>query len=125
VAIGSIALGLQAVGGAAVWGVPFTALVMLLIMSLALESGADSFLAHPLLRWIGAISYPLYLWHLWGLAIGRKMPLPGWGQLFVAVLASILLASVSYYLLERPILRWRDSSRHDFTEPTTLEPAPS
>jgi peptidoglycan/LPS O-acetylase OafA/YrhL len=111
VLIGAIALGLPEYGGAAIWSVPFTALVMLLTVSLALEAGPGSLLAHPLLRWIGAISYPLYLWHLWGLAIGERLPVPHALQLVIALAASLTLASASYYLLERPILRWRDRRR--------------
>jgi peptidoglycan/LPS O-acetylase OafA/YrhL len=108
VAICSIALGLQEFGGAAVWAVPLTTLVMFLLISSALEHEKHPLLAHSVMRWIGAISYPLYLWHLWGLAIGEWMPVPHVFQLLIATAASLLLASASYYLLERPILRWRD-----------------
>jgi peptidoglycan/LPS O-acetylase OafA/YrhL len=79
-----------------------------LLISSALEGSEHPMLAHPLLRWIGAISYPLYLWHLWGLAIGKWVPAPLPVQLFIATAASLVFASASYYLLERPILRWRD-----------------
>ncbi len=123
ITICAVALGLQELAGAAVWAVPLTALVMFLIISLALESGSRSVLAHPLLRWIGAISYPLYLWHLWGLAIGERLPLRHWLQLVAAVAASVILASASYYLLERPILRWRDSRHGQSARPSSLEPA--
>jgi peptidoglycan/LPS O-acetylase OafA/YrhL len=109
VAIGAISLGLQEFGGAAVWAVPLTTLITFLLISSALEGSEHPMLAHPLLRWIGAISYPLYLWHLWGLAIGKWVPAPLPVQLFIATAASLVLASASYYLLERPILRWRDS----------------
>lgn len=123
IVVGSIALGLPAVGGAAVWAVPFAALVMLLVVSVALESEPGSMLGHPLLRWIGSISYPLYLWHLWGLAIGERLALPHSLQLVVAVAASVILASTSYYLLERPILHWRDARHRRSARPTRLEPA--
>ena len=60
----------------------------------------------PAIRYIGAISYPMYLYHAWGASIGRRFP--GDSQLldFVAgVLATIILASGSYYFIERPFLK--------------------
>jgi peptidoglycan/LPS O-acetylase OafA/YrhL len=109
IALSSVALGLQDVAGAAVWAVPLAAVVMFLMMSATLQSDQHPLLSHPFLRWIGAISYPLYLWHLWGLAIGESLPIPHAIQLVIASAASVALASASYYLLERPILRWRDA----------------
>jgi peptidoglycan/LPS O-acetylase OafA/YrhL len=64
-------------------------------------------LANPLLAWIGLISYGIFLWHL---AIASKfgprgLDLPfGWALVAIAIL-SIAVAAVSYYLVERPILR--------------------
>jgi peptidoglycan/LPS O-acetylase OafA/YrhL len=111
VLICSICLGLQEFGGAAVWAVPLAAVVMFFLLSSALDREPHPILSHPLLRWIAAISYPLYLWHLWGLAIGERLALPHALQLVIALMASMALASASYYLLERPILRWRDRRR--------------
>jgi peptidoglycan/LPS O-acetylase OafA/YrhL len=121
VALCSVSLGLQELGGAVVWAVPLTTLVMFVLISSALEAGGHPVLSHPLLRWIGAISYPLYLWHLWGLAIGERVPVPHVVQLVIATAASVALASASYYLLERPILRWRDRgwSTPRMTQPTS------
>jgi len=69
--------------------------------------------AHPLYRWLGSpvarylgrISYSLYLWHGYGLAIGARLPGPVLLQRIGGVLAGISLASGSYYLIERPMLR--------------------
>ncbi len=119
----SVSLGLQDVGWAAVWAVPLAAVLMFLLLSVALQSDETSLLAHPILRWVGTISYPLYLWHLWGLAIGERLALPHALQLIVALMASVGLASLSYYLVERPILRWRDSRRRPSARPSGLEPA--
>jgi peptidoglycan/LPS O-acetylase OafA/YrhL len=121
VLICSVCLGLQEFGGAAVWAVPLAAVVMFFLLSAALEHGPHPLLSHKLFRWIGAISYPLYLWHLWGLAIGESVPVPHVVQLVIATAASVALASSSYYLLERPILRWRDRgwSATSVTQPTT------
>jgi peptidoglycan/LPS O-acetylase OafA/YrhL len=117
----SIGLEFQALGKAAIWAMPLTALVMFLLTSSALQQGPHPLLSHRLLRWIAAISYPLYLWHLWGLAIGERMSVPHVLQITIAVVASLGLASASYYLLERPILRWRDRgwSASTISQPTT------
>jgi peptidoglycan/LPS O-acetylase OafA/YrhL len=64
-------------------------------------------LANPLLAWIGLISYGIFLWHL---AIASKFG-PGdadlpyvWALIAITIL-SIAVAALSYYLIERPILR--------------------
>ncbi|GAB4178097.1 MAG: hypothetical protein OHK0026_04620 [Rhodocyclaceae bacterium] len=57
------------------------------------------------LVWIGAVSYGLYLWHY---PILRLLREAGWrgGRLFVAgTLASLAVTAISYYALERPVLR--------------------
>jgi peptidoglycan/LPS O-acetylase OafA/YrhL len=57
------------------------------------------------LRWIGRISYSLYIWQ--GLFTGneRRM-LWGAGLWPVNFCAMLGTAVASYYLLERPIIRW-------------------
>ena len=65
------------------------------------------FLAHPLVAWIGLISYGIFLWHL---AIAIKLGPAGADLPFVWALLAITavstaVAAASYYLLERPILR--------------------
>jgi len=57
--------------------------------------------------WVGAISYPLYLWHIWGLSIadnltGTDARLP---NLIVGIGLSLGLASASYYGLEKHFLK--------------------
>ena len=63
-------------------------------------------LEHPIPRYLGVISYPLYLWHAWGLALGKHVRGAGaWGQFLAGVAVCIALASGSYYVVERPFLR--------------------
>jgi peptidoglycan/LPS O-acetylase OafA/YrhL len=62
-------------------------------------------LESPVLRHIGLLSYSLYLWHGWGLTIGRHVRFAGVGGQFAAgLIVCFVLASVSYYLVERPFL---------------------
>jgi len=53
---------------------------------------------------IGLISYPLYLWH-WPIFSFLRMQIsnPGWMLVTIAVLASLVLASMTYHFLEKPL----------------------
>lgn len=68
-------------------------------------------LSHPVARWLGEISYGVYLWHLPLLiVIQRQMHWRLFDGHFVALFALTSLAATaaaagSYYLLERPLLR--------------------
>jgi peptidoglycan/LPS O-acetylase OafA/YrhL len=57
------------------------------------------------LVWIGLISYPLYLWHWPLLYLSYLISLPSRWSRLVAVLASVLLAAMTYLFIERPIRR--------------------
>jgi len=64
-------------------------------------------LAHPLVRWLGARSYGLYLWHWPVLVLGAR--LFGHRSLLVViaeVVISLLLAAASYRWIERPVQRY-------------------
>ncbi len=66
-------------------------------------------LEHPVVRYLGTISYPLYLWHEWGRALGTHFPAGGRvGQFSAGVIASIILASGSYFVIERPFLKLKN-----------------
>ena len=61
-------------------------------------------LARRLMVWIGLISYPLYLWHWPLLAFTRiVVATPGPGLRAAALGLSLLLAWLSYHLLEQPL----------------------
>ncbi len=66
-------------------------------------------LGFPPLLWVGLVSYGFYLWHL---AVIEKLQDGGWDDklglpLFIlaALAGSLAIAAVSWYCLERPILR--------------------
>jgi peptidoglycan/LPS O-acetylase OafA/YrhL len=68
-------------------------------------------LAWAPLRWLGLISYSLYLWH-WPVIVllrGPRFALAGWSLTAVASVVSIALATASTRLIEDPIrfrARW-------------------
>lgn len=59
------------------------------------------------LRWLGAISYSLYLWHwpimsFWRLRYGAEL---GTFEVVLVLLLSLVLATLTYVAVERPFLR--------------------
>jgi peptidoglycan/LPS O-acetylase OafA/YrhL len=65
-----------------------------------------SWLDHPMVRYVGALSYPMYLYHQWGLGLAVKVSfLPGVGQYAFGMAATIAAAAASYHFIERPFLR--------------------
>jgi peptidoglycan/LPS O-acetylase OafA/YrhL len=68
-------------------------------------------LGRPPLRWLGLISYSLYLWHwpVFVLLSPARTGLDGWPRTVAVVAVSIGLATLSKYLVEDPIrfrARW-------------------
>lgn len=62
------------------------------------------FLSHPIMRWFGLISYPLYLWHWVLLSYLKKYEMP-FSRLnrYSVVVASIILAWLTYEFIEKRI----------------------
>lgn len=79
-----------------------------LIIWFAAGTSADKFLLGlPPIRYVGLISYPLYLWH-WPLLSFFRILSPGKAPFFgrsVLLVASILLAVATFHLIERPVRR--------------------
>jgi peptidoglycan/LPS O-acetylase OafA/YrhL len=72
-------------------------------------------LCHPLLAWVGTISYGIYLWHLPVLMLFAPHPLPAasHGSLddgalmwLVVVAGAVACGAASWYLVERPMQRF-------------------
>lgn len=65
----------------------------------------------PLLRWIGRLSYSLYVWHE---GVASYLPdhnLPAWQTAVINIVAAFAVASLSYYAVEQPFLRLRGRFR--------------
>lgn len=76
------------------------------------QGGLRQVLASPPARWLGEVSYGLYLWHTPVLAVVNRwvddgaMPSGTPVRLVVVTVVSLAAAHLSWTLLERPILRW-------------------
>ena len=69
------------------------------------------FLSHPTMVWFGLISFPLYLWHWPLLAFANVIEAarPALGLRVIAVVASVLLAWLTYVAIEKR-LRFRSGA---------------
>jgi peptidoglycan/LPS O-acetylase OafA/YrhL len=65
-------------------------------------SGLWSWLEHPVTRYIGAISYPMYLYHIWAIGLAERSPVM---KLPLAITFTIIAASMSYHFIEKPFLK--------------------
>ncbi len=88
----------------------------LLIYSVVREKVLVRFLEMPWLRYLGKISYGMYVYHLaliwfaWELFEERAQDGPEyyWLKFAIALSATILVSTLSYYFLERPILNLKE-----------------
>lgn len=77
--------------------------------------GINRLLNYRIVAWVGALSYSLYVWHggvvfLWG---GWLHALPAPLVSFAELCVAFILAVLSYYLVEQPVMRWRkNKTRH-------------
>jgi|SRR5882672_4009707 len=86
------------------------ATAIILQIFVAPTSATRSLLSWRPLVWVGTISYGLYLWHYpvyrlsreFGVSFDQAVPHI---RVVIATAATFLAATVSYYMLERPILR--------------------
>jgi peptidoglycan/LPS O-acetylase OafA/YrhL len=85
-------------------------------------------------RWLGALSYSLYLWHPFVLEMvyhftGWKVFTGHLGEVFVLTLGGgLALAVVSYYVVERPLMRLANhfpKGRQPKTVETQSAPSPA
>jgi peptidoglycan/LPS O-acetylase OafA/YrhL len=66
-------------------------------------------LSHPAMRWLGLVSYGIFLWHyVFALELSKVDGLPLVAALAMTLAGAIATAAASYYLVERPILRLKN-----------------
>jgi peptidoglycan/LPS O-acetylase OafA/YrhL len=68
-----------------------------------------AFLRNRVVAWLGLVSYGIFLWHY---AVALRLGVPGehWSflpLLLATVAITVPIAAASYYLLERPLLRFK------------------
>ncbi len=111
----------QRIGSDYHYSIGFTVDAMLLavfiVQLLALSSHpAWKWLNAKPVRYLGLISYPCYLYHAWGMAVGERVvgAGPEWAVFIAGYVATILFATGSYYIIEKPFLalksRWSPSA---------------
>jgi peptidoglycan/LPS O-acetylase OafA/YrhL len=97
--------------------------VLILVMVAPLARGEDSMIARwleiPPVLFVGKVSLSAYLWHFpVMLLLGRAGLLAGdtiQGMLYnlvVVLAATLLISTVTYYLVEKPVMNWARSYRH-------------
>ncbi|MFF1632591.1 acyltransferase family protein [Leifsonia sp. NPDC058248] len=90
---------------------PVAGTVLLIWLAPAERAGwaaSGRWLRTPPMTWLGRVSYSLYLWHwpvivIWLWVFGSRGPV----DILLAIIAAVALAALSYYCVERPVLRSR------------------
>jgi peptidoglycan/LPS O-acetylase OafA/YrhL len=112
--------------GSSAWlyhgGLPVAALAVAAVVGHAVVSPSSPtarLLAIPPLVWIGRISYGLYLWHwpLFGWLTAGHTGLAGSSLLALRCAGTLLIAVVSYLVVEQPIRRARRTWRVSWLRP--------
>lgn len=90
----------------------FGAVSLLLILPAAFDGGRGAprkFLANGVVAWIGLVSYGVFLWHLAVMIrLDREFESMAYLPMLVIGFAiSVAIAAASYYVIERPILRFK------------------
>jgi peptidoglycan/LPS O-acetylase OafA/YrhL len=96
-------------GYAYLWGIGAANALAALIIASAVFTPAgalNTILEFPPLRWVGKISYGLYIWHVPVMAVCNRFPDP-WTRNTVAIPATFAIAALSFYCLETPFLKMK------------------
>lgn len=93
----------------------FSGLAALLVASLTMTTGAlPRALSVPPLRWLGLISYGVYLWHwpVFYLLDPERAHVSGWPLFGLQCSIVLVIATASYLMVEQPVRRGRRSRAH-------------
>jgi peptidoglycan/LPS O-acetylase OafA/YrhL len=97
------------VAGLVEWSMQPLIIAVMLLQAVYWGAKSWTFMGHATVRWTAQVSYALYLYHPLAL---RVITLIGMRHLgYSAVILTFIMASASYYLVERPFMRMRDRRR--------------
>jgi peptidoglycan/LPS O-acetylase OafA/YrhL len=82
--------------------------VLIAGMLVLLLAARWQWLDHPIARYLGALSYSIYLYHMLAWFVAGELVLGEFARALLAAVVTLPLAAASYHLVERPFLRWRD-----------------
>ncbi len=106
----------------------FFAEIAAAMMIVSLTSGHQTYFGRLLsnrgLIYVGVLSYSIYLWH-YGLAIVLRDFLNPWLSFPITLAASILLATLSYELIEAPLRAWVRRTQNAGRKRPMVEISPS
>jgi peptidoglycan/LPS O-acetylase OafA/YrhL len=86
------------------WGL--VALLVLLPATMTDIGGVPAVvMGFGVLRWLGLVSYAIYLWHQKVLEVTQRYVQSPWLTLLVVLIATTAIAAASYHFIERPFLR--------------------
>ncbi|MGD9619719.1 MAG: acyltransferase family protein [Mycolicibacterium sp.] len=99
----------QEFGGGLLILVAGAAILVIASVTLEQDGPVARLLALPPLVGLGAISYGVYLWH-WPIFLvlnGERTGLAGWELFALRSATTIAVATVTWWLVEQPVRRWR------------------
>lgn len=86
----------------------FSIAIIILWLSTRENTLIHQFMENKTLRWIGVISYGLYLWHFVMFEFAKKSFDSIWFQAFGGIILAFLVSAISYYLVEKPFLKLKE-----------------
>ena len=96
-----------------VWPPMVAAALALIICQLDYPSPNLRWLSSPILVWFGHVSFGVYLWHFQVMRVLVILYPDYWGKpstsvvaLIITIFVTLVLASLSFYLIEKPLMGW-------------------